>query len=138
MKFRKVVAQGFTALLDRLAETASAAREEQGEKQVHELRVATRRLSQNLRTFASFLPEGKGAKVRKRLRKMRDVAGEIRSRDIALAQMSAAKVPETSELAEKMRQDRARACEGLSAELARWEQKRYPKRWQRSLGLNDA
>lgn len=51
---------------------------------VHKMRVAIRRFQQALRVFKQFLPGGGTRKVRRQLRKVMGIAGQLRNRDIAI------------------------------------------------------
>ena len=46
---------------------------------IHDLRVNIRRFAQSLLVFRSLLPQKEARKVRKRLRRMMDLAGAIRA-----------------------------------------------------------
>lgn len=133
MQMQKLVDRRLNRLLGALDRAADTAREDASVEAVHSLRVATRRLSQNLRTFSAFVPEDGGKKVRKRLRGLRDIAADLRSRDIARQQLQAAGVALDGPLAQKLSHERDGAARRLSKELANWSKKGYPKRWRTTL-----
>ena len=133
MDMRSLVRRRMDKLLEALEEAAATARHEAGVEQVHQLRVATRRLSQNLKTFKAFYPGGEVRKIRKKLRGMRDAAAELRSRDIAQEQLKAARLAE-GVLGERLRQEREAGAATLRRMLAKWEKKGYPLRWHDQLG----
>jgi CHAD domain-containing protein len=126
----KVVRRGLRDLLESLEERVLQTQHVQDPTAVHELRVASRRLSQNLRTFAPFVPKKISRKIRRKLRALRKVAGEVRNRDIVLEQALQAELPIASPLVDAIRQDREQARRLLQEALARWRRKDYPGRWR--------
>ncbi|MCC6860146.1 MAG: CHAD domain-containing protein [Bryobacterales bacterium] len=92
------------------------------EESIHDLRVAIRRLSQCLRVFEQFLPSGRTRKTRRRMKRIMELAGEVRNRDIALQLLREAKV-EDGELAVRLVQERRQAQRELSSELKAWRLK---------------
>jgi CHAD domain-containing protein len=127
---RKLVRRGQRKLLENLQKRVIEAQNEQVPTAVHQLRVASRRLSESLRTFASFVPKKISRKIRKKLRAVRKVAGEVRKRDIVLAQLQEAGIPTESPLMDALKQDRERASWLLKQALDRWRKKDYLGRWQ--------
>ena len=121
-------------LLQALEEAAETARHDAGMEPVHQLRVATRRLSQSLKTFRKFYPGDEVRKVRKKLRAMRDAAAALRSRDIALKQLKAAQIAASGALAQKLRQEREAGVAVMGRVLKEWAKKEYPSRWREQLG----
>src|SRR5262245_20209839 len=71
-------------LLRRLAYQVNRASKSTDAESVHDLRVAIRRLNRCLRTFSQFYPGRSWKKVRRRLKELMTVAGEVRDRDIAV------------------------------------------------------
>lgn len=131
---RNLVHRRTDKLLQVLDEAAACARERDGVEEVHQLRVATRRLSQNLRTFRPFFARVEVRKVRKQLRALRDIAADLRSRDIALEQWRTAQLPTDAEFAKQLTETRQQASGRLREELTRWNSKKYPDRWRKRLG----
>ena len=138
MQMEKFVRRRLRKLLKALGEAADNARARVDEETIHQLRVATRRLSQNLKTFAVFFAKSDVKKVRRRLRTLRDLAAELRSRDIAQKQLASAGLSSEGILARSLREERDAEVAQLNEELSHWSRRRYPQRWIHTLGLEDA
>ena len=52
---------------------------------IHDVRVAIRRFQQFLSVFEQFVPRGKAKKIRRQLREVMELSGEVRNPDIASA-----------------------------------------------------
>lgn len=133
MGMRKVVRRGLRELLENLTERVLDAQRVQSPTAVHQLRVASRRLSGNLRTFRSILPKKISRKIRRKLRAIRKATAELRIRDMVLEQMREAGLPSTNLLTETLRQEREEARRLLQDVLSRWQDKDYLGRWRAKL-----
>ena len=102
---------------------------------VHDLRVSIRRLTQCLRAFGQFLPQGRSRKVRQQLKAALDLASQVRNRDIALGLLRRVALPPESSLLETLTAERTQAGRALVAELKLWEKKGVQKKWRSRLGL---
>src|SRR5215472_4402944 len=102
---------------------------------VHDLRVSIRRLSRCLRVFAQFYPGNGWKKLRRRLKKLMDVCGSVRDRDIALALLSRAGFPATSIVVRRLNSDRRDAIVGLAEQLRPWREHGASRKWRARLGL---
>ncbi|HKB04244.1 MAG TPA: CHAD domain-containing protein [Gemmataceae bacterium] len=91
---------------------------------VHQLRVWTRRADAALTLYADLLPKRCVRRLRKRLRKIRRVAGRVRDCDVLAAR---------SGWTTKLQAERARAYRKLVGRYERLERGRRLKRWARRL-----
>jgi CHAD domain-containing protein len=102
---------------------------------IHDLRVAVRRFSRCLRCFAQFYPSRRQKKVRARLARLRDLAGAVRDRDIALDLLTKAGVAERSAVVARLQAERAKASHALKREMARWRDRGFLEKWRGELEL---
>lgn len=107
-------------LLRKFAAQATRARRKPDPDAVHDLRVSIRRLGQCLRVFQQFFPAKERKRVRRRLKKLMQAAGEVRNRDIALDLIASFGVPADSQVLRRLAGGRARAAGDLAAALDRW------------------
>jgi len=103
---------------------------------VHDLRVAVRRFGQSLTVFESLLPGEEVSRVRKRLRKVMKLAGEIRDRDIAIEFLKEAGLCSRDELWKKLAADRGQAEARLERAVRRWQQSDFSAKWRSALRLS--
>jgi len=102
---------------------------------IHDLRVAIRRFEQCLQIFHQFLSGRHNKKIRRRLRKIMQLSGEIRNRDIALDLLKQAGVPARSALSARLLRDRREAQNKLLASFDRWGERDLFRKWSSRLGL---
>jgi CHAD domain-containing protein len=129
---RRFALEQLTGLLTRLAAEVENARSSRGEEAVHDLRVTIRRFGQGLRVFKQFVPHGHVRPIKKQLRHIMDLTGEVRNRDITL------KLLEKSEITEPpvaIQRDREFAMRILASELERWQVEHEAARWRAGLEL---
>jgi CHAD domain-containing protein len=129
---RRFALEQIAALLDRLGKEIERTAQARDPEAVHDLRVTIRRFTQSLRVFSPFVPKRASKMVRKRLRHIMDLAGEVRNRDITLDLLAEAEMPQ---LGESVRQDRDLAVRILAAELQRWMADSDAIRWRAALEL---
>jgi len=103
---------------------------------VHDLRVAIRRFSQAVRVFAALFPKQETKQIRKQLRRLRDVAGQVRDRDIALEFLAGAGVGPDGPLRARIAEERELAETSLAEELKRWSNSKFSSRWRSALRLD--
>jgi CHAD domain-containing protein len=132
---RDFVKEQTSTLLRRLAYQVTRSRKNADEEQVHDLRVAIRRLNRCLQTFADFYPAHARKKIRRRLNEMMDGAAEVRDRDIAAALLTSAGAPPDSAPLRLLKQERTHAAKHLSGILDHWKQNNLSRRWREELGL---
>src|SRR5277367_6878075 len=70
-------------LVDSVAAQTARAAEDQSEEAIHDLRVAIRRLTENLRVFEDVFPRSAASMTRRDLRPVMKLAGAVRNHDIA-------------------------------------------------------
>src|SRR5688572_8704863 len=126
---RRAIGDRLGVVGERLAEAASANGDEV--ENVHQVRVAARRADAALETFAELCPSGKRSKWKRRLRKVRRTAGEMRDLDVLLARyrkdserVSAA----TLNLLDDQRRERQPAIEKLAK---RWRKRKFDRKGRR-------
>ena len=112
-------------LSGRVAETVRSC----GEDQVHDLRVATRRFNQALRTFEACFEKRVIAKVGKRLKKTLRLAGCVRNLDVAMKHAARWKLPGQDHLTTQ----RDEAARELTRWLARWVERGWTAHWRKQL-----
>ena len=100
---------------------------------VHDLRVATRRLSQCLRAFSILFPRRASRKIARRLARLRRLAGEVRNRDIAIEYLRRAG-PRT-QVARRMAVERRQTAAELHAALVSFRNREPWLKWKDRLGI---
>ncbi|SRR5579871_801881 len=83
MTTREYALERARLLLERLEREMHRVAELRSADSIHDLRVSIRRFQQCLAVFAQFFPHGHTKKIRRRLRQVMELAGNIRNRDIA-------------------------------------------------------
>lgn len=107
------------------AEMRRAMRAPEDAEAIHDLRVAIRRFTQCLRTFAQFLNRKHARKMRHRLRKLMDACGAVRNVDIVFDVLDAAGF-RSPPLLGTLRKERVSRQDDLVQRLERWHpQKRF-------------
>ena len=124
-----------STLLRRLAFRMNRAARLRDADSIHDLRVAIRRFEQCLQIFHQFLSGRHNKKIRRRLRKIMQLSGEIRNRDIALDLLKQAGVPARSALSARLLRDRREAQNKLLASFDRWGERDLFRKWSSRLGL---
>lgn len=102
---------------------------------IHDLRVAVRRLSQCLDVFSGLFPPKSAKRVRKRIRRIRQLAGDVRDLDIALELIGKVSLPVPDGFPEGLRQQREHSYAALVQKLNRLEKRQRLVEWYRILGL---
>ena len=122
-------------LLRRLASQVNRTARTGDAVQIHDLRVAIRRLSRCLRVFAPFYPGHSCKRIRRRMADLMQACGRVRDRDIAIGLLEEAGVSPGSPLVRQLEAERRAASLELRRELRRWKQRAFPQRWRVRLGL---
>ena len=99
---------------------------------IHDLRVAIRRLSRELRVFEAWFDAGQVKKIRRRLRKLMGHCAAVRNCDVAVDVLRAAGW-RSPELSAGLEQERRRTREVLVRKLHGWLRRRRVKKWRREL-----
>lgn len=123
-----------STLLRRLSFRMNRAAKLRDAGSIHDLRVAIRRFEQCLQIFHQFLPGGH-KKIRRRLRKIMELSGEIRNRDIALDLLKQAGMPARSALTIRLLRERRDVQSQLIASFDRWGNRDLSHKWGSRLGL---
>ena len=96
---------------------------------MHDLRVAIRRLAQALAAFDSCFSTKEAKKIKRRLKKIMGLAGDVRDCDIALELLSKFKSAPAAILT-SFRKRRKEAERELTGALKRWSQRRTYSKWR--------
>ncbi|MBI3693877.1 MAG: CHAD domain-containing protein [Acidobacteria bacterium] len=131
MDMRAHAVERASALLAGLEAQVERAAKAPGPNTIHDLRVAIRRFSQCLRVFGPLFAGRRAKRIRRRLRRVMALAGEIRSRDIAVKLWKRASQPGEAAWVAKIEGDRKRAGEKLRKRLGRWCDRDFARRWQK-------
>jgi CHAD domain-containing protein len=73
------------ARIEKVNRELARLRRSTGEEEIHDVRVAIRRLQQALRLFRTIIGQNRAEDLRARLKPIFQAAGEVRNMDIALA-----------------------------------------------------
>jgi CHAD domain-containing protein len=123
------------ARLDRIAYQMGVLRKSKGADTVHDLRVSIRRFLGCLSVYPQFFPSKESKKIRKRLKKVMKVAGDVRDRDIALHLGKQANLPKGSPVLDGLRKQRKQAAKELAGRLHPWSKRNVFPKWRRRLSL---
>jgi CHAD domain-containing protein len=123
------------ALLDRLAWQIRHTAKRCDPESIHDLRVAIRQLVNCLRVFKQFFPDQPRKKIRRQLQALRDLAGEVRNRDIALEVLASVPGLPDEELSPQLAHERVRAKRELENALHHWTRRKLFRKWRATLGL---
>jgi CHAD domain-containing protein len=135
MNMREYVRLQSGTLLRRLAEQVNRTARTGDADQIHNLRVAIRRLRRCLRVFAQFYPGHSWKRIRRRLAALMLACGSVRDRDIAIGLLQEAGVPPASPLVRQLDAERRAASQELRRELLRWKARGFSRRWRVRLEL---
>ncbi|MCU1273246.1 MAG: inorganic triphosphatase [Bryobacterales bacterium] len=97
---------------------------------VHDLRVALRRFSQVLRVFKPCFRGKEARKIRRELKQIMDLAGEVRNCDIALTLMAKSQRRDTTGLPLKVKNLRREAERTLTGFLRHWIDRKSSLKWR--------
>jgi CHAD domain-containing protein len=132
---RKFAHSQVDTLLRRLAAEVKRNAESADADAVHDLRVAVRRLSRALRSFAQFFPSKSGKRIRKELGGLMDAAAAVRDNDVALELLEKAGVAKRARVALTLQTRRRAAETELREELQRWQAQNFARDWREALEL---
>jgi CHAD domain-containing protein len=122
-------------LLRRLAAQVKQTAEVTDADSVHDLRVAIRRLSRALRSFAQFFPGKQWKRIRKQLSDLMDAAAAVRDNDVALELIEKAGAAQRARVALTLRSRRRKAEAELREELQSWQGRGFARQWREALEL---
>ena len=124
-----------STLLRRLAAQVKRTAEVADADSVHDLRVAIRRLSRALRSFAQFFPGKSWKRIRKELSNLMAGAAAVRDNDVALELIEKAGGGERARVALTLQARRREAEAGLREELQNWQGRGLAREWREALEL---
>ena len=119
--------------LGRLAFQVNRTIRSRNAESVHDLRVAIRRFSQVLRVFKPCFRGKEVRKIRRELKQMMDLAGEVRNCDIAFKMISKAHRSDATGLRPKLEDLRREGERVLVAFLKRWADRQSSLKWRGAL-----
>ena len=102
---------------------------------VHDLRVAIRRLSRCLRTFAPLYPDRFWKKIRRELAALMESAAAVRDRDMAIELLGQAGISRRAAVIARLQAERRRVAHDLSLEIRRWKSRDTSRKWRSRLEL---
>jgi CHAD domain-containing protein len=102
---------------------------------VHDLRVAIRRFLQVLTVFKPSFPASSRRKIRSKLKKIMDLAGDVRNYDIAAALILELDSQDDAGLRRKIHRRRQQAEQDLSKNVQRLNDGRLPAEWRDRLRM---
>jgi CHAD domain-containing protein len=100
---------------------------------IHDVRVAIRRFTQAVAVFKPCFPGKEMRKIRRRLKKVMAVAGEVRNYDVALKLTGKSNVPELAQIQSKLRSRRKESVRVLVSELKSWTERQMSLKWRAAL-----
>ena len=124
-----------STLLRRLAAQVKRTAEVADADSVHDLRVAIRRLSRALRSFAQFFPAKQWKRIRKELSNLMEAAAAVRDNDVALELVEKAGAAERARVALTLQARRGEAEAELREELRNWQGRGFAREWREALEL---
>jgi CHAD domain-containing protein len=119
-----------TRLVERLAFQINGAAHSPHAEAIHDLRVAIRRFAQALSACKACFPTRSVRKMRRRLKPIMRLAGEVRDTDVALQLIAAAG---DSSLEAELRGRRKTAAKSLLASLRHWTARKSVSKWRSAL-----
>jgi len=122
-------------LLLRLAAQVKQTAESSDAEAVHDLRVAVRRLSRALRSFAQFFPGKSWKRIRKRLSGLMNLTAAVRDNDVALELLEKAGISKRARVALAVEKRRREAAANLRRELHAWLTRNFAHEWRGELEL---
>jgi CHAD domain-containing protein len=125
-------AENASRLLRRFAYHAGRVAKAPHADDVHHLRVAVRRFTQALTAFDSCFPAQELKNIKRRLKKIMGLAGDVRDCDIAIDLLSRSKAAPAALLA-TFRDRRKGAERELAGALRRWTQRHSYSKWEAAL-----
>ncbi|HLK21484.1 MAG TPA: CHAD domain-containing protein [Bryobacteraceae bacterium] len=130
---RKFASQNATRLLGRLAFQMNSTRKSADADAVHDLRVSIRRFHQALTVFKSSFPGKDARKIRRRMKKLMTIAGEVRNLDIALKLLAKFRNQEAASLRSKLESQRKESERVLIGVLKRRIERKSSLKWRTAL-----
>jgi CHAD domain-containing protein len=133
MEFSSFCTAQASRLLDRLAFAICGAARSHSPEAVHDLRVAVRRFTQAVALGKPCLASHDVRKMRRRLKPMMRLAGEVRDCDVALKLLARSRSKDSGAVEARLRSRRAGAGQALVAALHQWTSRNSLPKWHRAL-----
>lgn len=133
MDTRKFAGQQTTRLMGRLAFQMNQTRKAPDANAVHDLRVAIRRFTQALGVFKPCFHGKDTRKIRRRLKKLMAVAGEVRDSDVTLKLLSKSRAAAAAGLQSKLHSERKTSERVLVSMLKRRIERKSSLKWRAAL-----
>jgi CHAD domain-containing protein len=129
----RFAADQLAKLLERLAFQVNTTVHSRNADAVHDLRVAIRRFTQVLIVFKDCFPARESKRVRKQLKDLMTLAGDVRDCDIALKLLEKASPDNSAGLRERLGARRREAAKALVGALTRLARRGYSAKWRAAL-----
>jgi CHAD domain-containing protein len=100
---------------------------------VHDVRVAIRRFTQTIAVCKPCFPGKDTRKIRRRLKKIMALAGEVRNCDVALKFIAKSRLADAVQLQSNLQRHRKAASRILVSELKRWKDRHMSLKWRAAL-----
>jgi CHAD domain-containing protein len=100
---------------------------------VHKVRVSIRRFTQTISVFKQCFPGRDLRKIRRRLKKIMVVAGEVRNWDVALKFIAKSRLPNAVQLQSKLQRHRKESSRILARDFKRWVDGQMFLKWRAAL-----
>jgi CHAD domain-containing protein len=133
METRKFAGQNAARLLRRFAFQMNLTKKAPDSASVHDLRVSIRRFTQVLGVFKACFPGKETRKIRRRTKKLMQLAGAVRNHDIALKLLSKSRAAEAASLRPKLESQRKENARILTGALHRRIERKSSLKWRTAL-----
>jgi CHAD domain-containing protein len=133
---RNYAAEQLAGRLTRLAFEVRRATRNRRPEDVHDLRVSIRRFLECLAAFREHFPSREAKKSRRRLRRVMNLAAEVRNRDVAIELIEQVGVGPRSAVFGWLSDARGKAMDALVDELRGLNRREFSRRWRGSLELS--
>jgi CHAD domain-containing protein len=133
-----LAAQSIDRLVSALVHQAGITARSSSIDNVHDLRVAVRRLSQALVTFRGVLPRRETKEIREKLKVLKDRAGDVRDCDMARKILDRCPVGGTAVLRGTIAVERRKAAAALRSAIRAWKAKTQVAGWRVALAPDAA
>ena len=125
-------------LLGRLAFQVARTIKSLGAAEVHDLRVAIRKLMCVLVVLKLCFPRNESKRIRRGLKRIMEQAGSVRDRDIAVRLLATLAPSASSPLVRQFRSEREEAAKTLAVSLKRWVRRSLSAKWRKALKCESA
>jgi CHAD domain-containing protein len=120
-------------LLESLAARVDGTIQSTGTEDIHQLRVAIRKLTSVLVVLHACFPRKEAEKIRRGLKRLMKRAAAVRDLDIGLELLAKLSPSDPASLGRHLEKERAKAADGLLRALVRWQRRDMAGQWHRDL-----